>query len=150
MGGECYKFLKCRATSPTPDQQKLYERILPHVTEIVEEWKKSMGSMTGRDTRQNDTDQYIFIGSSVYCCPIELPLKLSTKVKLGWQHRRYGSIRDDNQEIADKIIELFLPHVKELEMELDEEDCIAADLGYDDYWEDSRDNDEEEMVLDSG
>ena len=103
--------------------------------------------MTGLEIRQNNTDQYIFIGSSKYCCPIELPSKLSTNVKLGWQKKHYGSIGDDNQEIADKIIELFLPHVKELEMEPDEEDCIADDLGWGGWQEFSRDDDEEDMDL---
>lgn len=58
------------------------------------------------------------------------PSKLAD-LEVGWQHRKYGSVLDPTEAIAKPLMDVLLADdILRRVLDNDEEDNIAADLGY--------------------
>eukprot|EP00798_Chlamydomonas_sp_ICE-L_P019975 gene19975-26686_t len=152
MGGECYRFIRIqKSTALTEAAKKAYkEVVLPLLVEAVSAWVASMADEEKNEWKVNaSTSSGILVEYTKkgylgtisdwpydLFCPTSLDLSLDRPyyiLSVGWQHWSYGSTLDPMEEIAESLMSILKKSPPELKSLLDEEqeDSIAADLGFD-------------------
>jgi hypothetical protein len=126
---ERYKFIRLREdVKPTESEQKAYvERLVPKLLEIVKatnlDWlNKPRAGEVVRLCRPHDAEYRRD--------DVVIPERLTDLRTLGWQDRRYGSNLDDARELADELMDSIMRSDCRRCFTLEEEDCVAEDLGY--------------------
>ena len=134
MGGECYHHLR-GLENPSEKAVAAYRILFPSLVDIVREWWEQNARDNWTVRFGEEEDIYIMPPSSRYDFgPIVVPKELNDSLKIGWQHRRYGSVCDPLYGIAEKLMDgikthKVYPKIRGSLCET-EEDNIRDDLGY--------------------
>jgi hypothetical protein len=131
MGGNCFHYVSCSKKKInkeiTLEYSKIYEKLQVH----VEKWWKNLESKNGWVMDVNEKGIYII--DPIVEVEIIIPKELDDSLTIGWQHRRYGRVRDPKEQLAEELIsilfEKFVLRDYFDEIEVDE---IAQDLGLND------------------
>ena len=142
MGGECFRYCELRrGAEATEEEKEIYKEVLSEIMEVVnawfseqdpKEWVVAFDKENALELQVKDQD--------LFKKKIVLPKELNESLKVGWQHRHYGSNLDPKFDIAEKIMNiLFSSKLKRL-LDENEEDEIANDLyGFrEDHYEEER------------
>lgn len=136
MGGECYRYCSLKpGVSVTEEENVIYQGLLPSILADLEVWFANEDPGRWTVTFDGDTnalelqvkDDKLFEGKIV------LPKHLDHSLRVGWQHRHYGSDLDPKYDVATKIMDSLTKSELKSIIEDDEEDNVANDLGLNDY-----------------
>ena len=135
MGGECYRYCRLAPTATiTEKEDKIYLELLTTLIPEIKSWleEEEQDPNDWIATFDDDggcslqvKDQKYFEGKII------LPKQLDRSLDVGWQHRRYGSIKDPKKPIATKIMDALMESVlRTLIEELEEDNTRDSDEDY--------------------
>jgi hypothetical protein len=135
MGGECFRYCRLKANVVVTDKEnRIYQELLSSIMSEVKLWFAEQNSEEWVAIFDGEHAVELQVKEREYLEGIiVLPKELNHSLNVGWQHRKYGSIRDPKYEIATIIMNLLLKSDLKSLIDEYEEDNILSDLGMYDY-----------------
>lgn len=139
MGGERYKFIYLnKAVDLTEQQKAAYRTLVPELVKIVNSFDLSWPNQPS----DKEVVRLRIPKTHYERDDLVITKELADMHKLGWQDRSYGSDIDPAKEVAEKVMSAVMKSECRACFRLDEEDCVAQDLGYYEPYDDDRYDDE--------